>query len=311
MRFFKLIKRKGESIEFDKIVERWLEYKKTEIKKSSYSNYEYTINKYLKPRLQGKKLNELERYNFNDLVSSLNIDLSPKTVKDIVCILRAILQYSEEEYGCKFKTNKIKVPKQNLEKMLILNKAEKNKIERYCTRGNDLKELGILICLNTGLRIGEICALKWKNIDIEKRMIYVRATLERIYDENLKTTKIIIDKPKTKTSVREIPISNKLYEILKPLKKIYKGEDFFLTGTEDKYIEPRNYQYFYKQLLKKIKVREYKFHSLRHSFASECIEVGMDVKALSEILGHSSVNITLNRYVHPSYKSKRKYLEKI
>ena len=313
MKILKLMKRKkeGMSIEFEKIVEKWLEYKKTEIKKSSYSNYEYVINKYLKPRLQGKNLNELVKYDFNELVNDLNLELSPKTVRDIICILKAILQYSEDEYGCKFKINKIKTPKQNLEKMVILNKLEKNKIERYCTKIKDLKELGILICLNTGLRIGEICALKWKNIDIEKRMIYVKATLERIYDEDLKTTKIIIDKPKTKTSVREIPISNKLYEVLKPLKKIYKDEDFFLTGTKDKYIEPRNYQYFYKQLLKKSKVREYKFHCLRHSFASECIEVGMDVKALSEILGHSNVNITLNRYVHPSYKSKRKYLEKI
>ena len=153
--------------------------------------------------------------------------------------------------------------------------------------------------------------LKWKNIDLAKRSIYVKSTLERIYDEELKRTKIIIDRPKTQTSIREIPISNKLYIILKQQKKKHKDEDFFLTGKKDKYIEPRNYQYIYKQVLNKNKIKDHKFHCLRHSFASECVNVGMDSKALSEILGHSSVNITLNRYVHPSHKIKRKYLEKI
>ena len=161
------------------------------------------------------------------------------------------------------------------------------------------------------MKILEICALKWKNIDLDKRIIYVKSTLERIYNKDLKKTKIIIDKPKTRTSIREIPISNKLYELLKPLRRVYNDEDFFITGKSNKFLEPRNYQYTYKQVLKKSKVKEHKFHCLRHSFASECVEVGMDIKALSEILGHSNVGITLNRYVHPSYKEKRKYLEKI
>ena len=165
--------------------------------------------------------------------------------------------------------------------------------------------------MNTGLRIGEICALKWKDINLEKRIIYVQATLERIYDENLKKTKVIIDKPKTKNSVRQIPISNKLYSILKPLKKKYEEEDFFLTGKSERYVEPRSYQYIYKRVLKKCKIQPHKFHCLRHSFASECINVGMDIKTLSEILGHANVNITLNIYVHSSYQTKKKYLEKI
>lgn len=299
------------TIDFDKIVEKWLEYKKTTIKQSSYSNYEYVVNKYLMKYLQGKKINELEKYDFNDLVNELSAELAPKTVKDIACVLKSILHYAEDEYNCKIKTNKIKVPKQNTGSVDVFNKAEKNRIEKCCIESNNTKELGILICLNTGLRIGEICALKWKNIDIDKRMIYVKSTLERIYDNKLKKTKIIIDKPKTITSVREIPISNKLYSILKTLRKNYEDEDFFLTGRKDKFIEPITYRYTYKNVLKKCKVKERKFHCLRHSFASECIEVGMDIKALSEILGHSSVSITLNRYVHPSYKEKRKYLEKI
>lgn len=313
MNIFEMIKRKKDNfkISFDNVVEEWLSCKKMTIKKSSYSNYEYMINKYLRPYLKEKKIIELERYNFNELINELNLELAPKTVRDIVCILKSILNYIEDTYGGKVGTNKILVPKLNMENISIFSNVEKKRIETRCIKSNDLRELGILICMNTGLRIGEICALKWKNINLEKRIIYVQATLERIYDEKLKKTKVIIDKPKTKNSVRQIPISNKLYNILKPLKNKYEKDDFFLTGKSERYIEPRCYQYIYKKILKKCKVSPYKFHCLRHSFASECINVGMDIKALSEILGHSNVNITLNIYVHSSYNSKKKYLEKI
>ncbi len=313
MRILEILKRKRSilSVDFNQIAEEWLGYKKMNIKKSSYSNYKYTINKYIMPFLDGKKLIELEKYDFNDLVSELSFDLSSKTVRDIICILKAILHYIENEYKCNFQVEKIKYPKQDVENIVIFSKSEKKRIEQYCIKKDSIKEFGILICLNTGLRIGEICALKWKNIDLEKRIIYVKATLERIYDEELKKTKIIIDKPKTQKSVREIPISNKLYVILKSIKKKYKDDAFFLTGKVEKYIEPRGYQYVYKKVLKNCKIKPHKFHCLRHSFASECIEVGMDARTLSEILGHANVGITLNRYVHTSYKMKLKFLEKI
>lgn len=136
--------------------------------------------------------------------------------------------------------------------------------------------------------------------------------LQRIYNEEMNNTKIIIDTPKSKKSVRNIPISDKLYEILKPLNKKFNPEDFFLTGNAEKYIEPRNYQHAFKDMLRKSKIKTiYKFHTLRHTFSSNCIEVGMDVKSLSEILGHASVEITLDRYVHSSYKNKKRFLEKL
>ena len=313
MRMLERLKRKiiSLSVNFNKIVENWLKIKKMDIKKSSYHNYEYMINRYIMPFLEGKKLVELEKYNFNDLVNKLSLELSPKTVRDIICILKSILHYIENEYKCHLKIEKIKYPKQDADNIIIFTDCEKKRIEKYCMKKNNLKELGILICLNTGLRIGEICALRWKDIDLDKRIIYVKTTLERIYDVKLRKTKIIIDKPKTRTSVREIPISNKLYSILKSLKKLYKDDDFFLTGKNEKYLEPRSYQCVYKKLLKDCKIKPHKFHCLRHSFASRCVEVGMDIKTLSEILGHANASITLNRYVHTSCKTKRKYLEKI
>ena len=131
-----------------------------------------------------------------------------------------------------------------------------------------------------------------------------------LYDENLHTTNVIVGKPKTDCSIRTIPISNKLLEVLKSIKKEYKGDCYILSG-KDKCVEPRDYEYFFKTLLKKLKIKPYKFHILRHTFASKCVEIGMDTKSLSEILGHSNVNITLNIYVHSNNKIKKKYLEKL
>ena len=153
-----------------------------------------------------------------------------------------------------------------------------------------------------------MCALKWKNINLEKRIIYVKHTLQRVYNREEHTTKVILDSPKTQKSIREIPISNKLYDILKELKVKNNEDEFFLTGDSEKFIEPRSYYKYYKDLLRRSRIKSYKFHALRHTFATNCIEVGMDVKSLSEILGHASVEITLNKYVHSSYKTQKNTL---
>ena len=141
--------------------------------------------------------------------------------------------------------------------------------------------------------------------------IYVKKTLQRVYDTENKKTKIIIDKPKTENSIRCIPLNSKIYGELNKIRKGFSEKDFFLTGADGIYIEPRVYQNYYKNMLKSSKVKEYNFHILRHTFATNCIEVGMDIKSLSEILGHATVDITLNRYVHSSRKMKEKYLEKL
>ena len=298
-------------ITFGQVASDWLYYKRNSIKLSTYSKYSYTINKYLLPKFKKKTLSKLKNYNFNEYVSELKEELSPKTIRDIICILKAILYYAEEEHEAIFKKKKMVAPKIRAKNITILSRKEKRKLEKECLKENSLTALGIILALNTGLRVGEICALKWRNIDLEKRTLHVKYTLQRIYDVEQKKTKIILDTPKTDTSARSIPISNKLYDLLQPIKSKYDESAFFLTGSPDIYIEPRRLQYIFKDTLSKNKMRKYKFHILRHTFATDCIEVGMDVKSLSEILGHSSVDITLNRYVHSSYKTKKKFLERL
>ena len=160
------------------------------------------------------------------------------------------------------------------------------------------------------MRIEEICALRWENIDFSKKLINVNQTLQRVYVEKEKT-KIIITPPKTKTSERKIPIPTNLYDKLKIESTKFSKEAYVLTGEDEKYIEPRNFQYVYKKTLENCHVQYRNFHCLRHTFATRCIRVGMDIKSLSEVLGHADVNITLNRYVHSSYDSKKKFMEKL
>ena len=299
-------------ITFDELMEEWLVMKKKEVKESTICNYSFQIQKHLLPEFKGITLKVLENYNYTEFIEDLTQDLASKTVRDIVSILKLILTYGEEKYQCNFRMKNIKAPKLVQDTMQILYKNEKDKIEKYCLLEKSLKSLGIVICLNTGLRIGEICSLKWKNINFEKREISVMQTIQKVYDVNQNQGKVIITSPKTKKSVRNIPISDKLYCVLKELKKDYKEDDYFLSGNEKIYILPSNYRKYFKKILVKNGIEtEYKFHSLRHSFATSCVEVGMDVKSLSELLGHSNTKITLDLYVHSTYKQKKKYLEKL
>lgn len=295
--------------DFEVVTEEWLKYKKNTVKKSTYYNYSYSVAKYLYPSFAGKNITKIK--NYNNFIEELSDTLSPKTVRDIVTKLKEIINFYEEEHNTKLNIKKMSLPKMNKKEIQILSNKEKQKLEKYCIQQNDLKSLGILICLNTGLRVGEVCALRRENVDFETRRIHVEKTIERIYSKEENKTIVIIDTPKSITSVRTIPINSKLYNILKQIRGKSKKTDFVLTGSSEHYVEPRNYQYHFKEILKRSKVKKYKFHTLRHTFATNCIEAGMDIKSLSEILGHADVSITLNIYVHSSDKAKRKYLEKI
>jgi len=176
----------------------------------------------------------------------------------------------------------------------------------------DYLKAGILICLFMGIRIGELCALKWQDIDLEADEIRISKTIQRIKntEPNPTTkTKIIIDTPKSETSIRAIPIPDFLFKILKALKS--NNDCYFLTGKPDKFIEPRLYQMKFKKFLEECKIRDVTFHTLRHTFATRAVESGFDTKSLSEIIGHTDINFTYRRYVHPSMIHKKAHLEKM
>ena len=293
------------------IIEEWLQFKKITLKESTYYRYVYQINQYILPHFKNMKMKELEKYDLNKFVADLQKKLKASTLKCVMTLLKSILNYSMKKYGYRFNFDFIVTPKVHKEEFKVLNAKEKARLEKHCLKINTLKTLGIVICLNTGLRIGEICALKWDCIDLEKRQIKVKQTIQRVYNKIDKKTSIVIDTPKSDSSIRSIPLSTKLYNILKPLKKKYQKNSYFLSGSAYNYIEPRAYQKTFKDCMKACKIKGFHFHQLRHSFASDCINVGMDAKSLSEILGHSDVRLTLNRYVHSNVNAKKRYLEKL
>ena len=297
-------------IKFKKLTANWLLYKKHKIKESTYLNYNYIINAYLNEKFGKKRLNFFLNYDMNEFIDELEKELSNKTVRDIVLVLKSILKFAERKYGVNFKLDLISMPTTHKNELQVFNEKEVKRIERECLKSEDIRSIGVLIAVYTGMRIGEVCALKWENIDLNKKLINVERTLQRVYIEK-KNTKVIITPPKTKTSERKIPIPSILYDELKKKSVNYKKEAYVLTGDENKYIEPRTFQYVYKKILEGGQVKYRNFHCLRHTFATRCVRVGMDIKSLSEVLGHSDVNITLNRYVHSSYDSKKKFMEKL
>ena len=187
---------------------------------------------------------------------------------------------------------------------------ERIHLEGYLLKANDPAKFGILLALYSGMRIGEICALKWSNINLEAETISVVQTLQRLQDsENKGKTKILISEPKSQSSKRIIPIPTFLTELLRKIKP--QIPDAFLLSGNKNPIEPKTLQNKYKSCLKDCNIPYINFHTLRHTFATRCVEVGFDIKALSEILGHSSVGKTLNLYAHPTLEYKRSNMNKL
>jgi len=299
---------------FNYYIDLWLNSIKFMVKKSTYAHYATIVKNHIKPELGDIKIvclssEVIERF-INKKFENGRVDhrggLSNKTVRDIIVVLRQILSYGNINI-------RFKLPKLKKKDITILTKAEQKKLEKRALEIHSYNSIGILIALYTGMRIGEICALRWENVDMQRKIINVSNTMIRILDldeESTSKTKVIIDQPKTDYSKREIPINKFLYAILKEMYPKNGKEKYVLTNSL-RYIEPRTYYNKYKDILLESGLNIYGFHTLRHTFATRCIEVGMDPKTLSEILGHSDVKVTLSLYVHPSSQLKDKYIEKL
>jgi integrase len=290
----------------------WIKNEHNYIKESSYALYLTIIEKHLKVYFKNRKINTISNKDFESFILNKlkfgRLDgkggLSRKTVKDMVIILKAVLNFAMKQKIIKRKDFDYKIPQdKTLKKVDIFTFEERLKIFKYAKNHLDNKTLGILICLCTGLRIGEICALKWEDIDLRNGFININHTIQRIYTSKIKKSKIVISSPKTENSRRKIPIASKLNLILE---KFDRNKDFYVISGSKKYIEPRTYRKFFKKILTILNISKLKFHSLRHTFATQAIENNIDYKTISEILGHSCVNTTLNLYIHPNLEYKKK-----
>jgi len=294
------------------IVTLWKTDKKQYVKKSSFSAYTLLVENHLLPIFGNKYL--IEETDVQGFVfQKLEMGLSHKTVKDILIVLKMILKFGAKNKWIDYSPFDIQFPTERVRHNIeVLSKSNQKKIMSYIQEHFTFRNLGVYICLSAGIRIGEICALTWDDIDTENGIISVNRTIQRIYviENGERKTELILDTPKTKNSIREIPISKDLLRILKPFKKIVNSSFFVLTN-DAKPTEPRTYRSYYKSLMKDLNMPELKFHGLRHSFATRCIESNCDYKTVSVLLGHSNISTTLNLYVHPNMEQKKKAIEQM
>ena len=303
---------------FSAIAFDWLESIRFQAKESTVNKYQNMLTNYILP-LYGEQPLDRITYDFIESCCSLQLvsggkkgsGLSSKTVADVLSIVRSILKFAIKKglyVPCDGSSIQIK---RTSKVMRVLSKTEQTQLCKYLLSEPEPCNIGILICLFTGLRVGEICALRWEDVSFTEQTIYVHQTLQRIQNksDDGPKTKIVVTTPKSACSIRTIPIPEELLVVLAAYKKNSVG--YLLTNDEHSFVEPRTMQNKFKNALKMSDIESANFHSTRHTFATRCIELGFDVKSLSEILGHATVNITMNRYVHPTMELKKENMKKL
>ncbi len=303
-------------ISYKELLNEWLQNSRIRYKQSTYVKYQYLIERHLIPVIGDKEVSSLSVTEINTLLGDKLKNggltngkaLSPSYVRTMALIMKSALNYAVlEEFCCPVKSEIYKpVIKQS--RVPILSHTEFCHLSAYCHEHLNFTSIGILIALNTGLRVGEICALRWKDIDIDSHLLHVNNTVSRIKNDREKC-KWIMETPKTASSLRDVPLSKSLTKDL--LRMCGCSNSDYIVSEQETFINPRTFEYRYHKILCASQVTDINFHALRHTFATRCIEGGMDVKTLSEILGHSSASITLNTYVHSSMELKKNQMEKV
>lgn len=298
--------------DFSKVACLWKADKVHFVKRSTYAAYSLIIANHLIPHFG--HMNDITEEIVQEFVfTKLNNGLSQKSVKDILIVLKMILKFGVKHHFWEYRDISIRFPtereKQEIE---VLSRSNQKLIMKHIVENFTFMNLGIYICLSSGLRIGEVCALTWEDLNTETGLISVNKTIQRIYivDDGERHTELIIDSPKSRDSIRTIPMSRDLLRIIKPLKKVMNNSFYVLTNSPQP-VEPRTYRTHYKCLIKKLGIPKLKFHGLRHSFATRCIESKCDYKTVSVLLGHSNISTTLDLYVHPNMEQKQKCVEQM
>lgn len=297
---------------FAQIVELWKKDKQLYVKKSSYSAYVLLLENHLLPKFA--EVSSIEEEDVQQFVfQKLEQGLSQKSIKDVLIVLKMVLKFGAKYKWIQYTPFDIQYPTVRENQSIgVLTRMHQKKVMNYIQEHFTFRNLGVYICLCSGMRIGEICALTWEDIDTDNGIINIRKTIQRIYiiEDGKRRTELLLDTPKTKNSIREVPMGRDLLRMLKPFKKIVNPLFYVLTN-DAKPTEPRTYRSYYKNLMKQLEIPEIKFHGLRHSFATRCIESKCDYKTVSVLLGHSNISTTLNLYVHPNMEQKKKAIDQM
>lgn len=303
-------------MKFKDLALEWLEGKRKYLRESTEAYYMFELQNYILPTLGEIIVENLTEELLQNSVYKWQTDynnhgrkIKKSTISNLVMLIRQIIRYGTKKgIISSFEFEIYYLPEIYEQKNLTFTDSEQEQITNAVLNNLSFKSFGILLSLNTGIRIGELCALHWSDIDIVQNIMTIHNTLQRVYEKDAyPKTKIIIGNPKTKKSVRNIPLSKKMQNVINLLPSInYNG--YVLTNSCS-YMEPRTFRRYYKSFLAKNNINYINFHCLRHSFASRLIQNGADYKCVSELLGHSNINTTLNMYVHPNLKQKRNCME--
>ena len=292
------------------IFSEWFQSIRHRVKESTAANYRMKAEKHVLPAFSDMRADEItgsDIYSFIELRQKSG--LSNRYITDILIMMKSVYKYASKTYHFLNPLEGIALPKMQKPEIELLDEKQQEKLQQYIVENPNRSTLGIALSMSTGIRIGELCALQWEDIDLEKRILTVRKTMQRIQTpDGEKRTKLTIAEPKSESSKRKIPIPDCVVSILEKFRG--KAKEYLVSG-EERPIEPRTMQYRFASILKNVKLPSVHFHALRHMFASKCVKLGFDVKTLSEILGHSKVEITLNRYVHSSFEQKKEFMSRI
>ena len=300
------------SLTFKEAAEQWLKSKETQWKPATFHKYENCLRKYLYPQWADFPITKITQKLYNERYKEVAETGHSSASSLVNLILRSIQKdlAVRENVVLSFLPTQDQKTSTHCRKTKNLSDTEWNVLSQYAAKTDDNTALGILICLYEGIRIGELCALRWKDVDCKMHTLHIRETVQRLPNQDAvpgqPKSHLVFGPPKNGKE-RHIPIHPVLTARFRKEQKQHHPEDFILSGT-DKVVEPRTFTNRFHRVLSDCGIRKVNAHLLRHSFASRCVEAGMDIKALSEILGHTSVKITMDRYVHLSHQYKQKQL---
>lgn len=297
----------GRYITVGNVYTEWLNAVVNRVKESTLSNYKVKFEKYILPEFGDVPCADLTASRVNTFINQkLTEGLSASYIRDIFTVFKMMLKYAQDEYGFKLSLKNVILPKAERKQVEKINEKEQKMLVSYLKANVSLTSFGIILSLFMGLRIGELCGLKWEDVDFQNKILHIRRTVQRISSINgNRKTKIVISSPKSATSFRNIVIPDALMKYFEMFRS--EANNYILSGT-DKPVEPRTMQYRYKKILRTADVEDHNYHKLRHTFATISAEKGFNVKALSAVLGHSNITLTLNRYVHLDLDYERKLM---
>ena len=288
------------------LFEEWLSAVKLRVKESTYANYRMKADKHILPEFGGLRYDLLTVQMLHSFIENkLRSGLSAKYVCDMIIVFKSMAKYTAKVHGFRNILADVVLPKVQKKELKLLTANQQIKLFKYLKMNMDTTSLCVLLSLYTGLRVGEVCGLMWGDIDFKKSILTVSRTVQRIRT-GVHGTRLTVDSPKSKTSQRSIPIPVFLMDILRNFRC---NDSFYILSGSAKVTEPRTLQHRFKSILKKADLPSVNYHCLRHMFATNCLQAGFDVKTLSEILGHASVETTLDRYVHSSMERKTQCMD--